>query len=262
MFEKKLVGSLMGSNNFRTDMPRYADLYMQGRLKLDELVSARVSLDDATERVRRDGTWLRRPQRHRLRLRENPDLSINTVSTTQRNRFVEVMGLRLRVRRQGTGEPMLLINGLGGCLEGWEPLARHLPGRQLIMVDHPGTGLSQVPTQLLSMPQIAAMYVAVLDALKVEVVDVLGFSFGGTVAQQIAKDFPARVRSIVLCGTSVGWGGLPADMITLAIASNPLRYQFNSVREMSAPMLYRGRVGRDPDSSRPNCGGGPRTRHP
>lgn len=47
MFEKKLLGSLMGSNNFRTDMPRYADLYMQGRLKLDELVSARVSLDDA-----------------------------------------------------------------------------------------------------------------------------------------------------------------------------------------------------------------------
>ena len=47
MFEKKLIGSLMGSNNFRTDMPRYADLYMQGRLKLDELVSARVSLDEA-----------------------------------------------------------------------------------------------------------------------------------------------------------------------------------------------------------------------
>lgn len=49
MYEKKLVGSLMGSNNFRTDMPRYADLYAQGRLKLDELVSARVSLDDVND---------------------------------------------------------------------------------------------------------------------------------------------------------------------------------------------------------------------
>ena len=46
MFEKKIQGSLMGSNQFRTDMPRYADLYLQGRLKLDELVSARISLDD------------------------------------------------------------------------------------------------------------------------------------------------------------------------------------------------------------------------
>lgn len=49
MFEKKVIGSLMGSNNFRVDMPRYADLYMQGRLKLDELVSARVPLEQAQD---------------------------------------------------------------------------------------------------------------------------------------------------------------------------------------------------------------------
>jgi S-(hydroxymethyl)glutathione dehydrogenase/alcohol dehydrogenase len=44
--EKKIQGSLMGSNQFRTDMPRYADLYAQGRLMLDELVSARIGLDE------------------------------------------------------------------------------------------------------------------------------------------------------------------------------------------------------------------------
>lgn len=49
MFEKRLVGSLMGSNNFRTDMPRYAQLYQQGRIKLDELVSARIGLDDVNQ---------------------------------------------------------------------------------------------------------------------------------------------------------------------------------------------------------------------
>ena len=46
MAEKRIQGSLMGSNQFRTDAPRYVDLYRQGRLKLDELVSARVSLED------------------------------------------------------------------------------------------------------------------------------------------------------------------------------------------------------------------------
>ena len=46
MYEKRIQGSLMGSNQFRTDMPRYADLYLQGRLKLDELVSACISLDE------------------------------------------------------------------------------------------------------------------------------------------------------------------------------------------------------------------------
>lgn len=46
MAEKKLVGSLMGSNQFRADMPRYAQMYLQGRLKLDELVSARLPIED------------------------------------------------------------------------------------------------------------------------------------------------------------------------------------------------------------------------
>jgi S-(hydroxymethyl)glutathione dehydrogenase/alcohol dehydrogenase len=49
LYEKKLQGSNMGSNRFRVDMPRYVDLYLQGRLKLDELVSARITLDDVNE---------------------------------------------------------------------------------------------------------------------------------------------------------------------------------------------------------------------
>ena len=47
--EKKIQGSLMGSNRFRQDMPRYIDLYLEGRLKLDELVSARIDLDDVND---------------------------------------------------------------------------------------------------------------------------------------------------------------------------------------------------------------------
>ncbi len=49
LFEKKLQGSNMGSNRFRQDMPRLIDLYLDGRLKLDELVSARIHLDDVNE---------------------------------------------------------------------------------------------------------------------------------------------------------------------------------------------------------------------
>lgn len=49
MEEKKIQGSLMGSNQFRVDMPRYADLYLQGRLLLDELVSARIPLDEVND---------------------------------------------------------------------------------------------------------------------------------------------------------------------------------------------------------------------
>jgi S-(hydroxymethyl)glutathione dehydrogenase / alcohol dehydrogenase len=46
---KTLQGSNMGSNRFRVDMPRYVDLYLQGRLKLDELVSERIKLEQINE---------------------------------------------------------------------------------------------------------------------------------------------------------------------------------------------------------------------
>ena len=42
--ERRIQGALMGSNRFRVDMPRIIDLYLQGRVKLDELISARLPL--------------------------------------------------------------------------------------------------------------------------------------------------------------------------------------------------------------------------
>ncbi len=47
--ERKIQGSNMGSNRFRVDMPRLVDLYLDGRLKLDELVSARITLEDIND---------------------------------------------------------------------------------------------------------------------------------------------------------------------------------------------------------------------
>jgi S-(hydroxymethyl)glutathione dehydrogenase/alcohol dehydrogenase len=47
--EKKLQGSLMGSNRFPVDMPRFVDFYMTGKLKLDELISRRIKLDQVNE---------------------------------------------------------------------------------------------------------------------------------------------------------------------------------------------------------------------
>jgi len=49
MSEKRLVASLMGSNSFRVDMPRYVDMYLSGQLKLDEMISDRFALTDINE---------------------------------------------------------------------------------------------------------------------------------------------------------------------------------------------------------------------
>ena len=47
--ERRIQGSMMGSNRFRTDMPRLIDLFMQGKLHLKEMVSARIKLEDINE---------------------------------------------------------------------------------------------------------------------------------------------------------------------------------------------------------------------
>jgi S-(hydroxymethyl)glutathione dehydrogenase/alcohol dehydrogenase len=50
--EKHLQGSIMGSNRFRVDFPRLVEFYLQGRLKLDELISDRIKLKDVTDALR------------------------------------------------------------------------------------------------------------------------------------------------------------------------------------------------------------------
>jgi S-(hydroxymethyl)glutathione dehydrogenase/alcohol dehydrogenase len=54
--EKKVTGSYMGSNRFRFDMPKYIEFYLDGRLRLDEMISSRIKLDevnDAFDRMRK-----------------------------------------------------------------------------------------------------------------------------------------------------------------------------------------------------------------
>ena len=125
-----------------------------------------------------------------------------------------VDGLRIAMRVQGEGDPLLLINGMTRPLQSWEQLTRALPGRTIITFDSPGVGASPTPLLPLSMRGLAALATAVLDAAGQPAdgaVDVLGFSHGGAVAQQLANDTPRRVRSLVLAATSCGVGATPSQ---------------------------------------------------
>src|SRR5256885_11702060 len=106
----------------------------------------------------------------------------------------------VRVARIGEGEPLLLINGLGANLEMWQPLVRGLAdGRELIAFDLPGTGRSARPRWPLRMSQLAHVVTELLDELGYEQPDVLGYSLGGIVAQELAHRAPERIRRLVLC---------------------------------------------------------------
>jgi poly(3-hydroxyoctanoate) depolymerase len=135
--------------------------------------------------------------------------------------FVSAAGLRLRVGRRGAGRPLLLITGIGAHLDMWAPFARLVDDRELIAFDPPGAGLSQRPHHALRMQGLAQIVRELLDALGLERVDVLGYSFGGALAQELARRAPNRVRRLVLCATGPGLGGTPPRPLAALMLATP-----------------------------------------
>ena len=161
--------------------------------------------------------------------------------------LVEVEGLKLRVSRRGSGPPLLLLNGIGANLDLFEPLRECLSGRETIAIDAPGTGGSDTPLYPIRLRRIARIVVGLLDRLGYEQVDVLGVSWGGTLAQELAFRHPERVRQLVLCATACGWTSVPGDLRTLRVLATPRRYFSPTYFREIAPILYGGAIREDPD---------------
>ena len=171
-----------------------------------------------------------------------------------------VGGLRLHGRESGEGGPLRAINVIGAHIEMWASLERALPGSRVIEFDAPGTGRSASPLFPLGLESLALLCEALLDRLGHKQVDVLGYSFGGLVAQFLARRAPDRVRRLILAGTTPGWGGVPGSPWTLAQMSTPLRYYWRPYYERVIGTLMGGRARDDPDFVRRH--GDARLRHP
>lgn len=125
---------------------------------------------------------------------------------TRRLRFCLWNGNRL-----GAATPLLVFNGVGMNLEVLEPLAASLPHRPVLTLDMPGVGESPEPKMPYS-PQMAASWGAqLLTRHGIKQADVLGFSWGGAIAQQFAMLHPARVRRLALAAIGPGLPILPGQ---------------------------------------------------
>jgi pimeloyl-ACP methyl ester carboxylesterase len=133
------------------------------------------------------------------------------------SQLLDLDGARLRVGVDGDGPPLLLITGLGSNIESWEPLRRLLPGRRLISFDAPGAGASPPLAKPPRMPRLAQIVAGLLDRLECEQADVLGFSFGGALAQQFTRSHPERVRRLILAGTIPGVGGIQNPLAVMRV---------------------------------------------
>jgi pimeloyl-ACP methyl ester carboxylesterase len=113
--------------------------------------------------------------------------------------------VRIAHSEHGSGEPLLLIHGLGYARWGWGPFLAPLAARfRVVTFDNRGIGESDVPPGPYSARMMAEDAVSVLDAAGIERAHVLGTSLGGMVAQALAVEHPERVDRLVLACTTPG----------------------------------------------------------
>jgi len=162
--------------------------------------------------------------------------------------YVEVDGINLRVATQHghARPPLLLFNGIGANLELCFPFMEALAEREIVIFDVPGVGRSQMSWRPRRFSGLARLARKLLDRLGYRVVDVIGVSWGGALAQQFARQYPDRCRRLILAATSPGAIMVPGRPSALSKMITPKRYLSPTYMQKAAGDIYGGEASRDP----------------
>ncbi len=173
---------------------------------------------------------------------------------SERHRQLRVLGHQVRVVvREGTssGPPLILCNGIGASLDLLEPFVSEVdPALTVVSFDVPGAGGSPAPSIPYTFAGMAYFVTRMLDALGYERFDVLGISWGGGLAQQLAFQYPRRCRRLVLVATGTGSLMVPGGLSVLSKMVTPRRYRDPEYARSIAAHLYGGRLRQDPGLAR------------
>lgn len=160
----------------------------------------------------------------------------------------KVGGRELRVARWRWGMPtnhlpVLFFNGIGANIEAMAPLAEALDDRPFLTFDMPGVGGSPeplVPYNPFTMSWAANELLQRFDA---PLVDVMGVSWGGAMAQHFALQHGASVRKLALAATTAGMLMVPGKPAALSKMANPRRYVDAEFMAKHFRTLYGGLTG-------------------
>jgi len=145
-------------------------------------------------------------------------------TATAPTRYVDVAGNRIAYRTIGHGAPILLLTRMRGTLDTWDPLFLDALAKsnRVITVDYPGVGYSAgtLPPVIGDGANFVAKFA---DAIGLARFVLLGWSWGGMVAQTFLVEHPGRATHVVLIGTiPPGKGGLPIQQAFLDKAFKPV----------------------------------------
>ena len=121
---------------------------------------------------------------------------------------VSVGDLSIAYRSEGDGPPLVLLHGFLCDSRVWRRQLDSLSEEfRVVAWDAPGAGWSSDPPETFSLADWARALAGFLDAIGIERAHVLGLSWGGTLAQELYRLFPARVDRLILSDTYAGWKG-------------------------------------------------------
>ena len=119
---------------------------------------------------------------------------------------VQVGDIDIAYKMLGKGDPILLYNGASDGMDAWDPsLLRILSSNHTVIVfDSRGLGNTTMGSKPYNYQQLANDAAGLLDALKIPKADVMGYSLGSYIAQQITIMYPDKVNTLTLVGSSCG----------------------------------------------------------
>lgn len=157
--------------------------------------------------------------------------------------MIDVNGQLLQVAYKSGSKkrpPILLFNGIGASWETAKPFLEALRNTEAIIFDIPGVGGSPAPRFPYRPSTIARLGKHLIAKLGYDRVDVAGVSWGGGMAQQFARQYPAACRKLVLAATSPGAIMVPGRLSVLWKMVTPRRYLDKVYMREIAPELYGG----------------------
>jgi pimeloyl-ACP methyl ester carboxylesterase len=119
---------------------------------------------------------------------------------------VHVGDIDIAYKMLGKGDPILLFNGASDGMDAWDPSFPRIisSNHTVIAFDSRGLGNTTTGSKPYTYQQLANDSAGLLDALKIPKADVLGYSLGSYIAEQLAIMYPDKVNSLVLVGSSCG----------------------------------------------------------
>lgn len=119
---------------------------------------------------------------------------------------VHVGDIDVAYKMFGKGDPIILFNGASDNMDAWDPsfLEGLSSNHTVIVFDQRGIANTTAGSKPYTYQQLANDTAGLLDALKIPKADVMGYSLGSYLAQQLTMMYPDKVNSLVLVGSSCG----------------------------------------------------------